>query len=188
MSDCMGVRGRGEGKQQTPGSQGPHGFCVSSLPSDGYRNSRVSSVMDNLRARVRTYQHRQGYSLQPTNGNVHMEHVYIHITFVEWFSYLIFSFSSYFILSKCNFILHTEDVNNCWFFLPSPFKFFLKWENSANLIEKNTITGFDLTSFDMWNKNNYSRRLWETLMENYRWWITHRKTHFVLWMQSWELK
>jgi len=59
-----------------------------------------------------------------------------------------------------------------YFFFSHPsHKFILKQENSANLMEKNIITGFDLTSFDTWNKNSYSKRLWETLMENYRWWI-----------------
>lgn len=74
------------------------------------------------------------------------------------------------------------------FFAHPPPKFTLKWENSVNLTEKYTITGFDLTSFDMWNKNSDPQRLWEMLMENYRWWINHRKTNLFPWMQYRELK
>lgn len=74
------------------------------------------------------------------------------------------------------------------FFAHPPPKFTLQWENSVNLMEKYTITGFDLTSFDMWNKNSDPQRLWEMLMENYRWWINHRKTNLFPWMQYRELK
>lgn len=53
----------------------------------------VSSIMDNLRARVGTCTllHRRGSLLDPTNGNVHMEHIYAYVIFVGCLSYLIFS-------------------------------------------------------------------------------------------------
>lgn len=162
---------------------------MASFASNGYR-SKISSIVVSLRTRLRTSTllHRQGSLPEPTNCNVHMEHIYTHIIFEGCLSS---SLSFLFCLCKMQFWIYkiqkTAD-RILFFFCPSPCRFIIKWENSVNLMEKNTITGFDLTSFDMWNKYSYFRRLGETLMENYRWWITHRKTHFVPWMQYWELK
>lgn len=85
-------RSRGE-DQKSPGSCGPQRSSMNSFPSHGYRNNRISSIMDNFRARVRIYTllHRQGSLLEPTNGNVHMKHIYTHIIFVGCLSYLVFS-------------------------------------------------------------------------------------------------
>lgn len=66
---------------------------MASLPSNGYRNNRISSIKDSLRTRVRTHTllHRQGSLPEPANGNDQMEHIYMHIIFVGCLSHLIFS-------------------------------------------------------------------------------------------------
>lgn len=66
---------------------------MASLPSSGYRNNRISSLMDSLRTGVKTYTllHRQGSLPEPTNSNIHMEHIYTPIIIVGHLSYLIFS-------------------------------------------------------------------------------------------------
>lgn len=66
---------------------------MASSLSNGYRNNGMSSIMDSLKTRVRTYTllHRQGPLPEPTNCNIHTEHIFTHIIFVGCLSYLTFS-------------------------------------------------------------------------------------------------
>lgn len=69
------VWARGNGNQLFPGSHESDGLCMASFPSNGYRNNRISSIMESLRTRVKNYTllRRQGFLPEPNNCNVHME-------------------------------------------------------------------------------------------------------------------
>ena len=73
------IWGKEEGNQQCPGSQGPDGLCMSSLPERGPTHYCTGKAL--------------------CNGNVHTENIYMQTAFVGCLSYLIFSKTSILILS-----------------------------------------------------------------------------------------